>query len=199
MSKTRVAIDGNRSADETRCSKLGPFVLQTDFAQIPTRSISYRRVGRRVGCAGMIGHRGGFFQRTAIFKYAVMPVARTLSPATRESHQPDAASISGLARLHDQSAPEISERSSRAPAFVPSVRNDHQYPLERTTKRNNEEKDSAGARPLEILSVADANRQVLRLATLAQRQPSIDERCGLPSPSPPSVAITLLPRAHTLL
>ncbi len=38
----------------------------------------------------MIGHRGGFFQRTAIFKYAVMPVARTLSPATRESQQPDA-------------------------------------------------------------------------------------------------------------
>ena len=91
MSKPSVAIDGNRSADETRCSELGPFVLQIDFAQIPTRSISYRRVGRRAGCAGMIGHRGGFFQRTAIFKYAVMPVARMLSPATRESHQPDAA------------------------------------------------------------------------------------------------------------
>jgi len=26
-----------------------------------------------------------------ILNYAVMPVARTLSPATRESHQPDAA------------------------------------------------------------------------------------------------------------
>ena len=51
-----------------------------------------------------------------------------------------------------------------------------------------------GARPLETLSVgADANRQALRLATLAQPGPSIDERCGLPSPSPPSVAITLLP------
>ena len=43
------------------------------------------------GSAGMVGHRGGFFERAAIFKYAVMPVARTLSPTTRESHQPDAA------------------------------------------------------------------------------------------------------------
>jgi len=51
---------GNRSPDETRCSKLGPFVLQTDFAQIPIRSTSYRRVGRRAGSAGMIGHRAAF-------------------------------------------------------------------------------------------------------------------------------------------
>ena len=74
----------------------GSFALRTDFAQIPTPStvVEGDLIGaavRRTGRAGMVGHRGGFLSVSPIFKYAVMPVARTLSPATRESHQPDAA------------------------------------------------------------------------------------------------------------
>jgi hypothetical protein len=74
----------------------GSFAVRTDFAQIPTPSTSLRVTlsARRfvgLGVLAWLAIAVGLLSVSPIFNYVVMPVARTLSPTTRQSHQPDAA------------------------------------------------------------------------------------------------------------